>query len=83
MAIALSSSLVVALVANPLILGRFMQRTTRDGRIVQPEEDLRWLKRFYVWGVSWALNHRWQVVVLIFISLAAVAAMLGLKLVKV
>jgi multidrug efflux pump len=82
-AIALSASLVVALVANPLILSRFMRRTTRDGRIVRPEEDLRRFKKIYVRGVSWALNHRWRVVVLIFISLAAVAVMLGLKLVKV
>jgi multidrug efflux pump len=81
--IALSASLVVALVANPLILGWFMQRTTRHGRIVRPEEDLRRTKRLYVRGVSWALNHRWRVVLLIFLSLAAVAAMMAFKLVKV
>jgi multidrug efflux pump len=81
--IALSASLVVALVANPLILSRFMQRTTRLGRIVKPEEDLRRLKNIYVCGVSWALNHRFWVVCLIVASLAGAVGLMAFKLVKV
>ncbi|MGD9366436.1 MAG: efflux RND transporter permease subunit [Desulfobacteraceae bacterium] len=81
--IALAASLVVALVANPLILSRFMKRTTRDGEIVRPEEDLKTLKRVYVRAVSWALNHRFWVVCIIAAALAAAFSLLALKLVKV
>jgi len=81
--IALSASLVVALVANPLILSMFMKRTTRQGQIVKPEEDLRQLKRIYVRGVSWALNHRLSVVCMIIASLLAAVGLMAFKLVKV
>ncbi len=81
--IALSASLVVALVANPLILSMIMKRTTKAGRIVRPEEDLRQLKRLYVRGVSWALNHRLQVVVVIFLCLGGAFGLLATGLVKV
>ena len=54
--IALFASLVIALVANPLILSRFMKRTIKQGEIVRPEEDLKLLKQWYVNGVSWALK---------------------------
>ena len=81
--IALSASLVVALVANPLILSRFMKRTTRQGQIVKPEDDLRRLKKIYVGAVSWALNHRSQVVCMIVASLVAVVGLMAFKLVKV
>ena len=81
--IALSASLVVALVANPLILSRFMKRTTRKGAIVRPEDDLRRAKRFYVRGVSWALNHRFGVVCMIIASLMAATGLMAFKLVKV
>ena len=76
-------SLVVALVANPLILSRFMKRTTRLGHIVKPEDDLRHLKKIYVGAVSWALNHRFRVICMITASLAVVAALMAFKLVKV
>ncbi len=81
--IALSASLVVALVANPLILSRFMKRTTHQGEIVKPEEDLKYLKRKYVRGVAWALNHRFRVVCMIAAGLVMVVGMLAFKLVKV
>ena len=81
--IALSASLVVALVANPLILSRFMKRTTKNGEIVRPEEDLKQLKRFYVSGVSWALNHRFWVVCLVVLSLVLAIGLVALKLVKI
>ena len=81
--IALTASLVVALVANPLILSRFMKRTTRLGHIVKPEDDLRHLKKIYVGAVSWALNHRFRVICMITASLAVVAALMAFKLVKV
>ncbi|WP_319405184.1 efflux RND transporter permease subunit [uncultured Desulfosarcina sp.] len=81
--IALAASLVVALVANPLILSMLMKRTTRQGRIVKPEEDLKRIKRYYVSCVSWALNHRFWVVCLVLVCLMAAAGLMALKLVKV
>jgi len=81
--IALSASLVVALVANPLILSMIMQRTLKKGHIVSPEEDLRQLKRIYVRGVTWALNHRFQVVVIIFLCLGGAFGLLATEMVKV
>ncbi|MGD8835368.1 MAG: efflux RND transporter permease subunit [Desulfobacteraceae bacterium] len=81
--IALSASLVVALIANPLILSMLMKRTVKAGRIVRPEEDLKRLKKLYVSGVSWALNHRFWVICIIALSLVLTAGLLVLKLVKV
>jgi multidrug efflux pump subunit AcrB len=82
-AIALSASLVIALVANPLILSQFMKRTVKQGRIVKPEDDLRKLKAYYVAAVSWALNHRLQVICLIVLSLMVSFSLLAFKLIKV
>jgi multidrug efflux pump subunit AcrB len=81
--IALLASLVIALVANPLILSMVMQRTVKDGRIVRPEEDLKRLKKIYVRAVSWSLNHRFMVIIMIFLSLGFAFSLLALKLVKV
>ncbi len=81
--IALSASLVIALVANPLILSRFMKRTVKQGEIVRPEEDLKRLKRIYVRGVSWALNHRFWVVCMILLSLGLAIGLVVLKWVKI
>ena len=81
--IALCASLVVALVANPLILSLFMQRSHKDGRITHPDEDLRRLKAWYVRGVSWALNHRLIVILVILTCLGGALGMVGLGLVKV
>ncbi|BBO82098.1 multidrug ABC transporter [Desulfosarcina ovata subsp. sediminis] len=81
--IALSASLVIALIANPLILSRFMKQTVKAGQIVKPEEDLKQLKRLYVRVVSWSLNHRFQVVCLIVLSLAMAVGLVALKLVKI
>ena len=82
-AIALSASLVIALVANPLILSLLMKQTRKKGQIVKPEEDLKRLKALYVRAVSWALNHRFWVICMIFLSLGAAVSMLAFKLVKV
>ncbi|BBO89282.1 efflux RND transporter permease subunit [Desulfosarcina ovata] len=81
--IALSASLVIALIANPLILSRFMKQTVKAGQIVKPEEDLKQLKRLYVRVVSWSLNHRFRVVCLIVLSLTMAVGLVALKLVKV
>ena len=82
-ALALSASLIIALIANPLVLARFMKRTTKNGEIARPEDDLRRLKKIYVRGVSWALNHRFIVICMIVLSLLFALSLVALKLVKV
>ncbi|MGD9332166.1 MAG: efflux RND transporter permease subunit, partial [Desulfobacterales bacterium] len=77
------ASLVVALVANPLILSMIMQRSLKDGRIVRPEDDLRQLKKLYVRGVAWALNHRFLLVVAILVCLGGAFGLVARGLVKV
>ena len=81
--LALAASLVVALIANPLLLSMFMKRTVKNGRIVKPEEDLKQLKRIYVRGISWALNHRGWLVCLVILSLVGALSMPALKLIKI
>lgn len=81
--IALSASLIVALIANPLILSIFMKRTVKQGQIARPEEDLKQLKKIYVQGVSWALNHRLIIICMIVLSLMAAISLPILKLVKI
>jgi len=81
--IALCASLVVALVANPLILSMIMKRTRKEGKIVRPEDDLKQLKKFYVRGVTWALNHRFWVIVMIFVCLGGAFGLLAKEVVKV
>ncbi|MBW1790513.1 MAG: efflux RND transporter permease subunit, partial [Deltaproteobacteria bacterium] len=81
--IALCASLVVALVANPLILSMIMKRTRKEGKIVNPKDDLRQLKKLYVRGVTWALNHRFWVIVMIFVCLGGAFGLLAKGVVKV
>lgn len=81
--IALASSLIVALVTNPLVLARFMKQSLKDGRVVRPEEDLAWLKKLYVRFVCHALNHRRMVVFLTIIAMAWAGALLAFKVVEI
>lgn len=81
--IALSASLIVALIANPLVLVRFMKRTEKKGRIISPEEDLARLKRIYVSGVSWALNHRFIIVLFMVLSLTWAVSLVARQIIKV
>ena len=81
--IALSASLIIALVANPLILTRFMKRSVKKGRVIRPEEELAGLKKLYVRGVSWALNHRFLIVLFTILSLAWAISLVGLKVIKI
>jgi multidrug efflux pump len=81
--IALLSSLIVALIANPLILSRFMNRTVKSGRIVSPEEDLRWLKNIYEQGVVWALNHRIIIIIILTLGMFSVGAVFAFKIIEV
>ena len=81
-AIALFSSLLVALVSNPIILSRFMKQTVRKGKIRRPEEDLKRLKKLYVRLLTSALNHRLVMVAIVILGMVGVAAAFGLKLVE-
>jgi multidrug efflux pump subunit AcrB len=81
--IALFSSLIIALIANPLLLSRFMQQTVKKGKVVTPDEDLKRLKNLYARAVVWALNHRLVIVILILVSLLGVGGLFYFKIVKV
>jgi len=81
-AVTLASSLIVALIANPLILSRFMKQSVKKGHIVRPEEDLKRLKKLYVRFVVLALNHRLAVVTVIILSLIGVGALFKFKVVE-
>ncbi|MBW2286178.1 MAG: efflux RND transporter permease subunit, partial [Deltaproteobacteria bacterium] len=81
--IALSASLIIALIANPLVLVRFMKRREKKGRIIRPEEDLARLKRLYVSGVSWALNHRFIIVLFMLLSMAWAVSLVARQIIKV
>jgi CzcA family heavy metal efflux pump len=81
--IALLASLIVALIANPLILARFMKQKVKKGRIVSPEDDLRRLKKLYVRGVTFALNHRALLVLATLLSLGWAISMVAFHLVQI
>ncbi|MBN2688025.1 MAG: efflux RND transporter permease subunit, partial [Deltaproteobacteria bacterium] len=81
--IALASSLIVALIANPLFLARFMHRSVKEGTIVGPEEDLKRLKQIYGRAVTWAMNHRCVIVIIITVSMISVGALFYFKIVKI
>jgi len=81
--LALLSSLIVALVASPLILSLFMKQTLKKGRIVRPEEDLHRLKKLYVLGVTWALNHRMILVLITLACLLIAGNLVALKVIKI
>lgn len=81
--IALSASLIVALVANPLVLSRFMKRSVKEGRIRKPEEDLVRLKKLYVRCVSWALNHRFIIILFTILSLVWALSLVGMGIIKI
>jgi len=81
-AIALFSSLIVALVSNPIILSRFMKQTVKNGKVRRPEEDLKRLKKIYVRLLVRALNHRLIMVMIVILGMVGVVAAFGLKLVK-
>jgi len=81
--IALASSLIVALIANPLVLSRFMKQSVRGGRVVRPEEDLRRLKNLYVRLVTWTMNRKGLMVCLTLLALAWALSMFQLKVIKI
>lgn len=81
--IALSASLIVALIANPLVLSKFLKRKMKHGRIRGPEEDLMRINKIYVRAVSWALNHRMWVVIIVILSLVWALSLVNRKIIKV
>jgi multidrug efflux pump len=80
---ALFSSLIVALVASPLVLSFFIKRHVKEGRIVGPEEDLKRLKIIYVRWIARAMNHRFLLVLMTIMSLAIAGGLYFFKIIKV
>ncbi|MFH1139270.1 MAG: efflux RND transporter permease subunit [Pseudomonadota bacterium] len=81
--IALVSSLVVALVANPLVLSRFMKRTVRQGQVVRPDEESKLVKRTYTIIASAALNHKAWVIFIALAGLVWAGGLFGMKYIQV
>lgn len=80
--IALSSSLIVALIGSPLVLSRVMKQKIKSGRVMRPEEDLARLKKIYVRGVTWSLHHRFIMVLLMLTALFAAGSLIGTNVIK-
>jgi len=70
--IALSASLFVALVVNPVICARF-QTVKASARKGEERDRLPWLKRAYAAMLSWSLGHRLAVVLSAFALLVLTA----------
>ncbi len=67
---ALSASLFVALVINPVLSARYQKiKTAKPGKKKNPKEPL--IKRFYLIILRWCLRHRWVVVLSAFLMLIA------------
>lgn len=81
-AVTLGSSLLVALVANPIILSRFMKQNIKHGKVVSPDEDLKWLKKVYVKFLILALNNRFMVVLVVLTGLVSVGMVFGFGILK-
>jgi len=67
---ALSASLFVALVINPVLSARYQKiKTVQPGKKKTAKEPL--IKRFYLSILQWCLRHRWVVVLSAFVMLIA------------
>jgi multidrug efflux pump subunit AcrB len=60
---ALSASLFVALVINPVLSARYQRVKIADPKKNNPRVKEPFLKRFYLFLLQWCLRHRWVVVV--------------------
>ena len=70
---ALSASLFVALVINPVLSARY-QRIKGDNPARTRASREPWIKQFYLFLLKWSLQHRWVVI------LSAVALLVGATL---
>jgi len=67
---ALSASLLVALVINPVLSARYQKiKALKPGKKKNPKDPL--VKRFYLSLLQWCLRHRWVVVLSSFVMLIA------------
>jgi multidrug efflux pump subunit AcrB len=67
---ALSASLFVALVVNPVLSARYQRiKTAKPGKKKNPKDPL--IKRVYLFLLRWCLLHRWVVVLSAFVMLIA------------
>jgi CzcA family heavy metal efflux pump len=67
---ALSASLFVALVINPVLSARYQKvKLSRSRKNPQNKEPL--VKRFYLVVLQWCLHHRWVAILVSFVILAA------------
>ncbi|UCD81105.1 MAG: efflux RND transporter permease subunit, partial [Desulfobacterales bacterium] len=67
---ALSASLFVALIINPVLSARYQKvKTANPGKQNNPKEPI--VKRVYLYILRWCLRHRWVVMLSSFVTLIA------------
>ncbi len=83
--VALMASMVVAMVANPIILSRFIKLKSRrgGGGPVPVEQDLARFKSFYERLIIWAINRRYLVVAIAVAVFCLALAIPGANLIEV
>ncbi|MEE4261418.1 MAG: efflux RND transporter permease subunit [Desulfobacteraceae bacterium] len=71
---ALSASLFVALVINPVLSARYQRVKIANPRQKNPRAKEPFLKRFYLFLLQWCLGQRWVVILASIVFLVAAAA---------
>ena len=75
---ALSASLFVALVINPVLSARYQRVKTANPKKKKPSAGEPFIKRIYLVVLKWCLHHRWVVVLTSTLLLVAATVSFGL-----
>jgi CzcA family heavy metal efflux pump len=68
---ALSASLFVALIINPVLSARYQKVNPLNPKKNNPHPKEPFVKRFYLFLLKWCLHHRWVVVLSSFVKLVS------------
>jgi multidrug efflux pump len=75
---ALTASLFVALIINPVLSARYQTVKTVNSKKNNPHSKEPLIKRVYLSLLKWCLRHRWVVVLFSFVMLIAAAVVFGM-----
>ena len=76
--LALSASLFVALIINPVLSARYQKVKSVNPKKGNPHPKEPSVKRFYLFLLKWCLRHRWVVMLSSFVMLAAAVTAFGM-----
>jgi CzcA family heavy metal efflux pump len=76
--LALSASLFVALIINPVLSARYQKVKSVSPKKGNPHPKEPIIKRFYLRLLKWCLRHRWAVMLASFVMLVAAVAAFGM-----